>query len=316
MELRYNLAMSTTSIPLLISERDASFLELQYQHASLPVPNENMSFYAKVDGCTISIYKKIYEDKKRKVLFQGVKAEEHAKRFGYKPEPVNVNVGFYHEPNIHFGIINQIGSDEVGTGDFFGPIVVCAAYVDEEGARLAEKLKLTDSKQMDDAYIRQIGAEVSLAFDHSLLVLRNEKFNEVHKAGTNMNAMKAKMHNQCLYNVLLRHDNAFLYQDEFAEPELYYHYLKDENVVVRGIHFAPRAESKWVSVAVASVIARYAFLCAMDKLSIEFGEPIPLGAGPKVDAFALRQLNQKGLPFLQKAVKMNFSNYKRLTEKA
>lgn len=36
----------------------------------------------------------------------------------------------------------QAGSDEVGTGDFFGPIVVCAAVVpDEKTAEELRKLK-------------------------------------------------------------------------------------------------------------------------------------------------------------------------------
>ena len=40
----------------------------------------------------------------------------------------------------------QIGSDEVGTGDFLGPVVVCAAFVDEETMKVINEYHIVDSK--------------------------------------------------------------------------------------------------------------------------------------------------------------------------
>ena len=48
---------------------------------------------------------------------------------------------------------NTIGSDEVGTGDYFGPIVVTAAYVTKDDINFLETLGIRDSKKMTDEHI-------------------------------------------------------------------------------------------------------------------------------------------------------------------
>ena len=40
----------------------------------------------------------------------------------------------------------QIGSDEVGVGDFFGPLVVCATYIEPKDIDFLEKYQVNDSK--------------------------------------------------------------------------------------------------------------------------------------------------------------------------
>ena len=74
----------------------------------------------------------------------------------------------------------QIGSDEVGTGDVFGPICVCAAYVEEAKLGRINELGVTDSKKMSDEYILQIGPLLIKEFDYSQLSLPNDKYNEIH----------------------------------------------------------------------------------------------------------------------------------------
>ena len=40
----------------------------------------------------------------------------------------------------------QAGSDEVGTGDYFGPVCVCASYVTQDNVDFLIKLGVRDSK--------------------------------------------------------------------------------------------------------------------------------------------------------------------------
>lgn len=44
----------------------------------------------------------------------------------------------------------QAGSDEVGTGDYFGPVVVSAVIVSKENEDVLRNLKIQDSKQIND----------------------------------------------------------------------------------------------------------------------------------------------------------------------
>ena len=43
---------------------------------------------------------------------------------------------------------SSVGSDEVGTGDYFGPIVVTATYVKKEDIPFLESLGIKDSKKV------------------------------------------------------------------------------------------------------------------------------------------------------------------------
>ena len=49
-----------------------------------------------------------------------------------------------------------VGSDEVGTGDYFGPIVVTASYLKKEDIEKLEKLGVHDSKKLTDEKILKI----------------------------------------------------------------------------------------------------------------------------------------------------------------
>ena len=53
-----------------------------------------------------------------------------------------------------------IGSDESGKGDYFGPLVICAVYVDERSLALFEALGVRDSKQLTDSQIHRLAQQV------------------------------------------------------------------------------------------------------------------------------------------------------------
>jgi len=201
----------------------------------------------------------------------------------------------------------SIGSDEVGTGDFFGPITVCAAYLDENSIGFIKSLGIKDSKKLTDATIIEIAEVIKEKITFSLLTLHNDKFNELHKKGFNMNKMKAYLHNKAIINLLgkLDHEPKVIL-DQFAEKGLYYRYLEDEKNVYRNMEFYTKAEDKFASVALGSILARYAFLKHFDLLSDKSGYHLLKGANAKVDQLASRIIKEKGESFLNDYAKMNF----------
>ena len=54
--------------------------------------------------------------------------------------------------------ISSVGSDEVGTGDYYGPIVVTASYVDKSMIPFLIDLGVRDSKKLTDEKILKIAA--------------------------------------------------------------------------------------------------------------------------------------------------------------
>jgi ribonuclease HIII len=315
-----NMQASPSTYTIAVNESTLTKMADFYHEQFVQVSSPYVAFLAKGEDVSITAYKKADAQGRHKVIFQGPKAGYEVSIWSENPnvskpsKPLGVKRPFspMHPGPQLYRWVDQIGSDEVGTGDFFGPVCVCAAFVDRKGLEEIQQLGVTDSKQMDDAYIREIGPKLIHDFEYSQLCLDNPKYNEVQKKGLNMNRIKAKMHNRCLLNLSKKHPGVMLCQDQFAEPGLYYHYLKGEHEIAENIHFSTKGEMAFPSVALGSVIARYSFLMKMDALSAKYGKRIPLGSGEEVDAFARWFLKKYGLKELQKVTKNNFANMKKL----
>lgn len=210
---------------------------------------------------------------------------------------------------------NSIGSDEVGTGDYFGPIVVTAAYVAKENIPFLEELGVKDSKKLNDEKILEIVPKLIKKIPYYSIVLSNEKYNLHRNEDINMNKMKAILHNQALAHLINEQTNIdYVVVDQFAKPYVYYNYLKDAGNVVRNITFMTKAEDKCLSVACASLISRFIFLKEFRKLEDKVDAFLPRGAGEKVDEVALRLVKKHGIEILNEIAKLNFKNTEKIKQ--
>ena len=271
-------------------------------------------FFGQNDNLTITVYTSKKEDN-FKVFFIGSTALTEAKRWD-KNATLNEPKEKTTPTKACWEVLdNQIGSDEVGTGDFFGPICVCAAYVKASDIKRLKELGVDDSKRLNDDQIRKLGKVLIKEFEYSQVSLNNEKYNELIDQNMNMNEMKAKMHNRVLFNLKIKHRNVKkVLIDEFLKEENYYKYVNGEKEVVYGVVFKTKGETYFPSVAVGSIIARYSFIQHMDLLSKKYGMEIPYGASKKVTEFAKKFAEKYGFSELDKVVKKNFVNYKDLTK--
>ena len=208
--------------------------------------------------------------------------------------------------------LSIIGSDEVGTGDYFGPITVCAAYVRQDQLLLMKELGVQDSKNLNDDKISAIAKQLIQFLPYSLLILENEKYNKMQKSGMSQGKLKALLHNQAINHLLKKispEKPELILIDQFAKEEVYYNYLKDQkNVQKENVYFSTKAEGIHSAVAAASIIARYAFVQHFEKLSKKAGFKIPKGAGSQVDVAAARLIKEKGTEVLPSFVKLHFAN--------
>nr|WP_281368047.1 ribonuclease HIII [Listeria rustica] len=264
-------------------------------------------FAVKKTGLSITAYKS------GKVMFQGAAGEREAAKWGTAttPKVKSTKVSTSVLPP-GFASKNVAGSDEVGTGDYFGPMIVAACYVDQAMMPLLKQLGVKDSKTMTDPEICEIAKKIIPVVPHSLLLLPNPKYNELQANGMNQGQMKAILHNRALENVLKKIEpikpDAILI-DQFAEKNTYYRYLAKEASIVReDVFFATKAEGLHLSVAAASIIARSRFVEAFREMERELGLQIPKGAGSKVDQVAADILDTKGAETLQRYTKWHFAN--------
>jgi ribonuclease HIII len=202
---------------------------------------------------------------------------------------------------------DAIGSDEVGTGDAIGPVVVCSACVTAIDFAYLESLGVRDSKTIDDQTIMQLGPKLIQKVVHTLLIVPPEKYNELTERGYNLNKIKALLHNQAIIKLKSKVEKEMpVILDQFCTPQLYFNYLKDETLIHRHIQFHTKAESVHLSVAVASMIARYAFLLKMDQLSEKIGFTLKKGASSEVDT-QIKHMMDMNID-LKHYCKMNFKN--------
>ncbi len=255
-----------------------------------PLPPYTL-FQCKLEGCTITIYTS------KKAVFQGENASFFADTF-QKKSPSS--------PYTH------AGSDEVGTGDYFGPVCVCACIVKKDVISELEQLKVQDSKAMTDKRILEIGEKIMELCPHSLLVLENEKYNSISPTN-NMNMIKAKLHNQAYLHLSKKEPLPELSViDQFTPETLYYRYLQQEPHIIKNLHFETKAESKYLAVACASIIARYAFLKSWKNLEEHYNYSLLKGAGIAVDENAADFVQQFGWDELKKVAKLHFKNTEKL----
>lgn len=278
-----------TTISLSLRDDQIEFLDKLYsaEHRTINLPY--VMFRVDANGCTITVYDS------KKVVFAGKNAEEHAALFMHVEEEQSV--------------FPQAGSDEVGTGDYFGPVVVAACRVKKEEYELLKSFNITDSKVMNDTHVRQVAPRIMELVAYSVLVVQDAKYNEVHRTH-NMNAIKAILHNAAYLHLKkkIKILPKLTVVDQFAHEQLYYRYLEGESEIVKGLTFETKAESKYFAVACASVIARYHFLQTFDAMKSEYAMEFPKGASATVDAAARKFVETYGRARLGEVVKLHFKN--------
>lgn len=220
----------------------------------------------------------------------------------------------YINPKIYYA--STIGSDEVGTGDYFGPIVVTATFVGRENIPFLEELGVKDSKKMTDDKILEVVPKIIKTIPYESIILSNKEYNEKYNSDINMNKIKAILHNKALMTIKNKEQNYdYIVVDQFAEPYVYFNYLKTSSNVVRNITFMTKAEDKCLSVACASIISRYIFLKEFDKLSKNLGMNLLKGASDKVDEQGLTIVKKYGIDKLSEIAKLNFKNTEKIKAK-
>ena len=261
-------------------------------------PPQYAKWQLKPENCVITCYTS------GKTVFQGKDANVYAAAFMEVQDEISTPTTTSRYP--------QAGSDEVGTGDYFGPVCVCASYVTKDDVDFLVKLGVRDSKQMSDADMLKIGPLLMERIPHSLLIVPPQKYNQVHESN-NLNAIKAKLHNQAYINLAKKIElPSFKIIDQFTPETSYYCYLKNEPQVIRGIHFETKAEDKYLSVAVGSIISRYGFLKTWEEMEQKYNMTLPKGSGDKVDIVAQAFVERYGFESLGEIAKLHFKNTEKI----
>ena len=265
-------------------------------------------FQAQEEDTVITLYES------GKCMFQGTSADVDAAMWGVALENTKEKQEENKKKDAKYYNCNSVGSDEVGTGDYFGPIVVTACYVTKEDIPFLESLGVTDSKKIDDTKILKIAPEIAKKIKYRSVILNNKEYNEKYTKDVNMNKIKSIMHNKVLYQLIEEEKPKYDYIiiDEFAREARYYEYLNGIPNIQKGITFMTKAEDKNLAVACGSIISRYLFIKQFDKICDEIHIPLPKGAGKDVDKIGEEVVEKYGKDKLNDIAKVNFKNTDRI----
>jgi len=210
--------------------------------------------------------------------------------------------------------VPHIGTDEAGKGDYFGPLVVAAAYADEVALARLPQVGVKDSKRLTDSSLRQkeeMVKQICPAFE--VVLISPAKYNELYAKIGNLNLLLAWAHARALESLLSRPECAqceTALTDKFGDEGYLQRSLMERGRGVRVVQEV-RAESD-PAVAAASVLARAAFLRSLDGLSARAGIRLPRGAAHVIPA-ARRVYAQGGLEQLGQVAKLHFKTTKQVT---
>ena len=268
---------------------------------------------------TITFYKNLT------CLIQGQNAYEVVKKFFLNKITINSSFEAKEKNNlIYTSYKNIIGSDEVGVGDYFGGLVVCAVFLPSNLEEYVIQLGVKDSKKISDEKIIIIAKELIKYLVYEVKIFTPKEYNFAYEKYQNTHVLKTILHYQAISEVIIklqssntRIDKVVI--DEYATKQNFISYLKKANFknleYIKMLSFCQHAESKYLAVACASIIARYYFLKQINSLSKQINCLIPLGAwNSKIETIAKQIIKNEDNPIskLMEYVKLHFSNTKKI----
>ena len=294
--------MKKTSFTYKLTEAQTNELYTllkQSNYRPLKVPYTLIAVEA--NDCHVHLYES------RKCLIQGKGAEEFI-TFVMEPQILMEARLGYEEILNPEATQPHMGIDESGKGDFFGPLVIAAAYIDPASAVDFKKIGVRDSKTIkSDQKAEAMAKEIRTASKgrFALVVIGPEAYNRLYATMKNVNAILAWGHARAIENLLEKvPDCPRALSDQFGPARQIQQALLKKGRSIE-LQQMPKAESD-PAVAAASILARAGFLAALKKMGEQYGMEIPKGASAQVREAAGRLLDAHTPEVLLKTVKCHF----------
>ena len=200
--------------------------------------------------------------------------------------------------------LERIGIDESGKGDYFGPLVIAAVFVDATTQSELTLMQVRDSKKISDGRILDMAPAIRTICPHSIITIGPQRYNELYAKIRNLNRLLAWGHAKALETLLEKVSCGRAIADQFGDEQLILNALqgKGRTITLEQRH---KAESD-LAVAAASIVARAEFLVRLQRLSDEIGTTLPKGASPAVELAGRMIVKKHGEERLESVAKLHF----------
>lgn len=223
----------------------------------------------------------------------------------YYLEPEILQSFAYSYPEMGVDMTARIGIDEAGKGDFFGPLVVAGVYAaGEEKIKELLALGVKDSKRMSDPVILKLSKKIRAGFPTAIVRMMPHKYNELYGKFHNLNRLLAWGHATAIADLVSETGCQEVIIDQFASEHLVINAVAKKDL---SIHLTQRVRAEEdVVVAAASIVARAVFVEQIERLSEEFGSPLPKGANNGVTQAGVAFVRKHGRENLHRVAKLHF----------
>nr|WP_044199602.1 ribonuclease HIII [Oscillochloris trichoides] len=215
----------------------------------------------------------------------------------------------------------HVGMDESGKGDWYGPLVVAAVYVDAQTEATLQQAGVRDSKLVDQATLPKLVQRIEQlvpATARYVTVLAPSDYNRRYAESNNVNILLAELYAETATRVCQATGCKRVVCDQFAQRTE----RLDGTFTQAGL---PRptqmhhAEAQSIAVAAASILATARFAAELQRLGAEAGlrGGLPAGASAirALQSAAQHILAREGREGLGLYAKLNFKPVQALLER-
>lgn len=207
----------------------------------------------------------------------------------------------------------RIGLDESGKGDYFGPLVIAAVFVDADTEDRLNTIGVRDSKLLTDNRMLALAEQIKALCPHFVVPIVPERYNELYAKVENLNHLLAWGHAWTLENLLEKVLCDLAIVDKFGDESYLRAVLKEKGQKITVIQ-QTHAEAD-IAVAAASILARSRFVQHMEQLSRKVGKTLPKGASDQSIVTIGRELvAEHGKEILNEIAKLHFKTTKAILE--
>jgi len=207
-------------------------------------------------------------------------------------------------------IVDAIGTDESGKGDYFGSLVVAGVFVNQMTEQILIAHGITDSKKISDNKISYLANIIKSQCPnmYSVIEIPPKTYNILYKQfineKKNLNTLLAWGHAKAIEELLGKVDCKVAISDKFADERYIIGKLQEKGRTIKLVQ-EHRAE-KYTAVAAASILARERFLTSLKKMSSEYFIEFPKGASNEVVRQAKLFTDKHGSKELRNVAKIHF----------
>ena len=279
-----------STLKAILSEGNYKSVKVEHTTIAVEIPN-----------CRINLYKS------NKCLVQGKEAEDFV-AFVLEPFVLEkASLGYEDVLNPEANA-PHMGVDESGKGDFFGPMVIASAFIDQEIAEQFKEMDVKDSKSItSEKKLMGMARDIRKILRTRFAIVRigPEAYNRLYVKFRNLNNMLAWAHARAIENLLDKvPDCPRAISDQFGKKEQVENALMKKGRAIK-LEQMHRAESD-IAVAAASILARDEFVRNLKKMQDEAKIKLPKGASSATKTAAIELVKEKGPEALLTHCKCHF----------